>query len=72
MIKNALYDLKSSGTRFHLRLPDSLTSLGFVPFVGRCDIWMRDGGKYYSYLACYCDDIIVLHKDPYHVFTQSE
>ena len=36
--------------------------------MGGCDIWMRNKGDYYSCVALYCDDPIVVHKDPDHVF----
>ena len=42
LIKTALYSLNSSSARFHSRLSDSLTSLGFIPSVGVCDIWMHN------------------------------
>ena len=29
---------------------------------------MRNEGDYYSYLACYCDDLVVVNKDSDHVF----
>ena len=29
---------------------------------------MRDEGNYYLYMVCYCDDMIVVHKYPDHVF----
>ena len=34
LIKTALYGLKSSGVRFHSRLSDALTAIGFVPSIG--------------------------------------
>ena len=42
LIKTSLYDLKSSGARSHYRLSDTLKSLGLVPSMGRCDIWMHN------------------------------
>ena len=44
LINTALYGLKSYGARFHSRLSDDLTALGFVPSMGGCYIWMRNKG----------------------------
>ena len=29
---------------------------------------MHNEGKYYQYVTLYCDDLIIEHKDPYHLF----
>ena len=68
LVKTALYGLKILCVRFHSRLSDSLTALGFVPSMGGFDIWVCDEGGYYSYVAWYCDDLIVIHKYPDHLF----
>ena len=68
LIKTALYGLKSFCARFHSWLSDDLSALGLVPSMGGCDIWMRNEGDYYFYLTCYCNDPIVIHKEPDHVF----
>ena len=62
LIKTNLYGLKSSGVKLHSRLSDALSALGLVSSMGGCDICMRDEGVYYSYVACYFDDMIVEHK----------
>ena len=68
LIKTSPYGLTISGARFHSRLSDALTTLGFVPSVVGFYIWIRDEWGYYSYMAYYCDDLIVVHKYPGHVF----
>ena len=68
LIKIALYGLKSLGTSFHSRLLDALTALGFFPYLGGSYISMCDVGDYYSYVVCYCDGLIVVHKEPGYVF----
>ena len=44
-IKTEIYGLKSYGARLHSQLSDALIYLGFVPSMGGCDIWMRNGGE---------------------------
>ena len=61
LIKTDLYGLKSSGARFHSRLSYALTYLGFVPSMGVCDICMHNKVDYSAYMACYCDETIVMH-----------
>ena len=68
MIKTALYFLKIYGSRFHYCLSDDMTSLGFIPSMRVCNIWMSNEGNYYAYMACYWDDLIFIHKDPDNVF----
>ena len=36
--------------------------------MGGCDILVRNEGDYFSYVAWYCDDLIIVHKEPDHVF----
>lgn len=48
LINKSLYALKFSGARFHSHLSDTLTSLGFFPFMGGCNVWMCDEGNYFS------------------------
>ena len=52
----------------HSCLSDALTTLGLIPSMGVCDIWMRNEGEYYYYVTCYCADLIVVHKNPDNVF----
>ena len=68
LIKTVLYGIKSSVDSFHSWLSDTLSAFRFVPSMEWCDIWVRNEWEYYSYVDFYCDDIIVVHKDPEHVF----
>ncbi len=64
IIVRALYGLKSSGLRWHERLSDVLRDMGFVPSKAEPDIWMRDCGDHYEYIAVYVDDLMIASKDP--------
>ncbi|MGL5935125.1 MAG: reverse transcriptase domain-containing protein, partial [Cetobacterium sp.] len=63
-IVKALYGLKSSGKRWHDRLHDVLRDLGFTPSKAEEDIWMKDMGDHYDYIAVYVDDLLIASKDP--------
>ena len=63
MVK-AQYGLKSSGKCWHDRLFDVLKSMDFFPSRAESDIWMKDCGDHYEYIACYVDDLLIASKDP--------
>ena len=68
IIVSALYGLKSSGAAFHAHLADCMRIKGYTPCRGDNDLWMKpeidpDGDKYYSYILCYVDDVLVVHHD---------
>ena len=63
MIK-ALYGLRRSGQAWHDRLADVLQAEGFTPSKAELDIWMRDAGDCYEYIATYVDDLALALKDP--------
>jgi Reverse transcriptase (RNA-dependent DNA polymerase) len=56
--------LKSSGKRWHERLFDVLLSLGFTSTKAEEDIWIKDMGDHYDYIAVYVDDMMVASKNP--------
>ena len=64
IIIKALYGLKSSGVRWHERLADVLREMGFSISKAEPDIWMRDKGDHYEYIAVYVDDLLLIGKDP--------
>ena len=64
IILKAQYGLKSSGARWHDRLFDVLTSMGFTPSKAEGDIWMRAMDGHYEYIAVYVDDLMIASKDP--------
>ena len=37
--------------------------MGFVPIKVDIDLWMRDKGDHYEYIACYVDDIMIFARD---------
>ena len=63
-VVKALYGLKSSGKCWHDRLHDTLRDMGFFPSKAEEDIWMRDKGDHYEYIAVYVDDLLIASKDP--------
>jgi hypothetical protein len=69
MIVWALYGLWSSGARWHDHLAATLREAGFKACKADADVWMRpavkaDGFRYYEYILCYIDDILVISQLP--------
>ena len=64
IISKALYGLHSSGLRWSERLADVLRSMGFFPSKAEKDIWMRDKGDHYEYIAVYVDDLLIASRVP--------
>ena len=46
--------------------------MGWKPSKAEEDIWMKDCGDYYEYLAVYVDDIMIASKDPQAIIDQLE
>ena len=68
IIVRALYGLKSAGAAFRKHLADCMRHIGYVSCLADPDLWMReavdpDGNKYYSYILCYVDDILICDHD---------
>jgi hypothetical protein len=63
IITKALYGLKSSGLRWHERFADVLRKEGFVPSKAESDIWMRDMGDHYEYIAVYVADLAIVSRN---------
>jgi hypothetical protein len=60
IITKALYGLRSSGARFHDKLHDTLTDMGFRPSYADPDLWIRDAGNCYEYICVYVDDLMAI------------
>ena len=68
IIDKALYGLRTSGTRFHESLADSLRAMGFQPCYADEDVWMEEKEDHYEYVCVYVDDLMAMMKDPGNFF----
>ena len=50
--------------RWHEALSSTLCLIGFMPTKADPDLWLRDAGDHYEYIAVYSDDLLVFSKDP--------
>ena len=72
IINKALYGLKSSGLRWSERISACLRKMGYFPSRGENDIWMKDKGYHYEYVAVYVDDLLIVSRDHQSVIDQLE
>jgi len=64
VIHKSLYGLKTSAASFHEHLSVKLRELGYTPSKADSDLWMKDCGTHYEYIARYVDDVIAFSKNP--------
>jgi len=64
IIVKALYGLKSSGAMWRQKFSDNLRDMGFRPCHADFDLWMRDRGVRYAYIAVMVDDLLIFSKEP--------
>jgi Reverse transcriptase (RNA-dependent DNA polymerase) len=60
----ALYGLQSSRLRWRERFANVLKEMGFTSSRAEPDIWMRDRGDHYEYIAVYVDDLLIVSCEP--------
>ena len=63
-IYKALYGLRSSGLRWHKKFAAVMKAIGFQPCKMEPDIWLRQNGDVYEYVAVYVDNLAFAMKDP--------
>jgi len=64
IIVKALYELKSSVAMWHHKFSDNLRDMGFRPCHADIDIWVRDRGDHYEYIAVMVDGLSIFSKEP--------
>ena len=70
IVSKALYGLKSSGLRWSERCADCLREMGYFPCKAENDVWMKDCGDHYEYIAVYVDDLLIVSRDPQSIIDQ--
>lgn len=78
VIVRALYGLKSAGAAFRSHLAECMRQIGYKPCLADPDIWMKaevrdtpsGPQRYWSYILCYVDDILVAHHDAMSVLSK--
>ena len=64
IVRRALYGLKLSGKMWSEYSGDIFQSMGFKLTKTQDDIWIRDNGDHYEYIARYVDDLAIISKRP--------
>ena len=63
-IVKALYELKSSGARWHDKFADAMRDDGWFPCKAEPDSWMKYAGDHYEITSVYVDDTLCSSNDP--------
>jgi hypothetical protein len=63
IIDKGLYGLWSSSTCFHEHLSCKLQSMKYLPSKANPDLWIKDYGTHYEYIARYVDNVLAFGKD---------
>ncbi|KAL7475089.1 hypothetical protein ACHAW6_001020 [Cyclotella cf. meneghiniana] len=69
IINQALYGLKSSTAAFRTHLAGCLHKMGYHPCLADPDLWLKEQtdwkcNRYYAYILCYVDELLVVHHNP--------
>ena len=59
----AFYGLRTSAARFHEHLTDNFRKFGYVPSKADPNLFYKDMGDHYEYIASYVDDILIWSRD---------
>jgi len=72
IIEKGLYGLRGSSYTWHEVLADYLRTLGWRPSYADSDLWIKDCGTHYEYLATWVDDVLHWSKEPMKLIKQLE
>jgi len=66
IVVHMLYGLKSSSAAFRVHLARCMQGMGYMSCTADPDLWLkeqtdRNGRRYYSYILCYVDDLLLVH-----------
>jgi hypothetical protein len=76
IIVRALYELKSAGAAFCAHLASFMRQMGYTSCKDNPDLWYKaetrptDNFRYYAYILCYVDDILIMHHNPMTILDQ--
>ena len=70
VLNKALYGTRTASAAFYEACSKVLLSLGFSPSKADTDLWMKDQGKHYDYIATWADDLLILSHSPLSIVTK--
>ena len=72
LIHKAIYGLISSSGIFHEVLSDTLRQMGWSPSYADPNVWIKDCGTHYEYIATWVDDLLIFSKNAMEIIKQLE
>ena len=70
IVVKALCGLRISAARFHEHLTDNLRKFGYKPSRADPNLFYKDIGDHYEYVASYVNDILIWFKDPMRIMAK--
>ena len=69
---HALYGIKSNDAAFRANLTGCMHKMGYMSCPADPDLWFKEqtdrkGRRYYSYILCYMDKLMVGHHNTTHI-----
>ena len=71
-IHKSIYGLVSSGSVFHEVLSDTLRQMGWTPTYADPNVWIKDKGDHYEYIATHVDDLLIVSRNPSEIIKNLE
>ena len=72
ILYKSMYGARASCARFHESLAVKLLKMGYKPSKADPDLWFKDLGTHYEYIATYIDDLLVCSKNPEKIMKEFE
>ena len=72
ILHKALYGTRTASSAFHEACAQVLHTMGYIPSKADPNLWMKDCGRHYEYIATWVDDLLILSRDPMKVVAQLE
>ena len=72
ILYKSMYGARASCARFHENLASKLIAMGFKSSKCDPDLWVKDMGSHYEYIATYIDDLLIASKDPRPIIKELE
>jgi len=60
LVRKSIYGLRTSSARWHEALSDTLKRMGYAPSYADPNMWIKDAGDHYEYIATWVDDLLVI------------
>ena len=72
ILYKSIYGARTSCARFHENLAAKLLAMGYKSSKCEPDLWIKDMGNHYEYIATYIDALLITSRDPAPIIKELE